>query len=189
MTRVQDLELLLDDPVCHFSSEPRMSVADAAAACRLRRQKVALQHGAVDPLADLDVTTGRDPLPGSFGLPLGSGCGSAVDPKRLHRRRGALLLNHVCEFVREQLLPGSRRRCVSACPEYHVIAYRVGERTHLLRRLRSTRVSMHPHPAEVVAEAAFHEAAGPLVEGLPPRAQYLVHERRNAGRWPRPQPW
>jgi len=65
--------------------------------------------------------------------------------------------------------------------ENDVPPYRVSQRIHRPRRLGSYPVGMHPHPAEVVAEARLHESARVRVERLAGRAQHLVHDRRHRG--------
>ena len=66
------------------------------------------------------------------------------------------LLNHVRQFVRQQVPPGGRVRRRRIAAEDDVVAERVGACVHLPRRLLGSRTGMHPHLGKVVAEALLH---------------------------------
>ena len=117
---------------------------------------------------------------GCFRLALGGviiGC----DPKRLDTRRPAILLHHMCQFVRQQAISRCGLRGVFTCGKHHIVPHRVCQRIDRSRRLSRLPAGVHAHPAEIVAEARLHERACGRIERLAGRAQHFVHDVRHTG--------
>ena len=74
------------------------------------------------------------------------------------------LLNDVRQFVREQLPSVRALRRVLRRPEHDIAPRRVSQRVHRPRRLCRTRVRVHAHVAEVLAETVLHLGARGRVE-------------------------
>jgi len=63
-----------------------------------------------------------------------------------------------------------------------VIADGIGQRVDGLRRLRSPGIGMHPHLAEVMAEAGLHEGTRRRRKRLTRGVQNLMHDGWDRGR-------
>jgi hypothetical protein len=79
----------------------------------------------------------------------------------------------------EQLCAHPGRRLVAISPEHDVIAYGVCGTIDCAGRFRGLRIGVDTHPAEIVAEAGFHEHARGWVEALTRCGQYLVDDARD----------
>ena len=90
------------------------------------------------------------------------------------------------QLVRQQVIPRCGLRGVFARGKHHMIPHCVRQGAHRTRRIRRLCIGMHPHPAEIVAEARFHEHTPGGIERLAGRAQHLMDDgRRQVGFvWP-----
>ncbi|HKC64494.1 MAG TPA: hypothetical protein VKB86_12705 [Pyrinomonadaceae bacterium] len=71
-----------------------------------------------------------------------------------------MLLDNVCEFVRQQPAPLCRLRRILPFAKYDVAPYGVRPRVDRPCRLRCATICMHAHASEVAPEARLEE--GPL---------------------------
>src|SRR5208282_2753207 len=90
-----------------------------------------------------------------------------------HRRRtrhsgcSAALLDDVRQLVSQQSLPDALMRRVPALRKDQILSNCIGQRANHLCGRRSVGPNMHPHGAEIMAEARLEEGARRCVKGLP----------------------
>jgi hypothetical protein len=87
------------------------------------------------------------------------------------------LLHDVCEFVREQVLPGGGIRLVASGVENDVTSNRVGVGIDGLRGSGGTGIGVNLDPAEIVFEARFEERASFRGERLSCGGEDFMHRR------------
>ena len=100
----------------------------------------------------------------------------------LRRFAAQLLLNGVRQFMRQQPQAAAGVRRIAAGAEDKVLAAGIGAGVQRPRRGRGGGIGMHADLREVVAEAAFHQAAGGAVEGRARRGQNRVDTPRGGAR-------
>src|SRR5262245_10849642 len=79
------------------------------------------------------------------------------------------------QLMSQQMPPLLRPRREAAGIEYDVVSYRVGTGVDVARRLPGQIAGVHPHTAEIMAEARFEIVPRRRVERLASRAQRLVY--------------
>jgi hypothetical protein len=94
------------------------------------------------------------------------------------RRRACAiaLLDGVRQLMSQECAAGCRVRRVLAAGEHHVPSHRIRTRIHGMCRFCRACIGMHPHPAEVLAEARFHEGADGGIQRLPAAIQYRAND-------------
>src|SRR4051794_18061596 len=90
------------------------------------------------------------------------------------------LLDRMGQFMGQKLPLCVRLMPVQSRPEHHVVAGRKGERINSTSSFRRLRVGVYTDLTEIVPEPWLEVGTRSGVQGLPGRAQYLVHD---AGRF------
>ena len=90
-------------------------------------------------------------------------------------RRGAILLDDMCQFMSQQMATGVRVRREFPCAEDDVPTYRVGLGVHVTGRSLGSGVGVDTNFAEVLAEPGFEIVPHGGVERPAGRTQGLVH--------------
>src|ERR1051326_1148199 len=89
-----------------------------------------------------------------------------------------ILLHHMCQLMRQQLLPLTSLRSILPPPKDHITPYCIRQRIHRLRRFCRLPISMHPHLAEIRAKTRLHKRPRSRVQCLTiPAAQDLIDNR------------
>ena len=88
----------------------------------------------------------------------------------------------MCQLMGNQPPPLVRPRCITSCAEYNIVSKRVGSGVYVARRLLGGATGMHPHVAEVVAEAGLEKGARCLRQRLAAALPQRAHLGRQAGR-------
>jgi hypothetical protein len=94
------------------------------------------------------------------------------------RDRRVRLLHYVGQLMGKQLPSELRPWQELAGAKHDVPSHRIGSCVDRFGRTRGVRIGMHPHLAEVMSKARFHEGAGCGVEGLSGGVQHLGDDRR-----------
>ena len=115
-----------------------------------------------------------------IGFNLGRVIGRS-DPVRCLAGNTVRLLNHMGQLVGEKPFPFGSGRGIFPGSKYNIAPVGEGARLHRLGRGRRRAVGVHPHLAEIMAEARLHELADGAVEWPAGRAQNFVDERRGFG--------
>jgi len=115
--------------------------------------------------------------PGVTGDRLGTGppCGALTVNRR--GRLSPALLDHMRQFMSQELPPAGPVGPVLPPREYDMTAARIGQGRHRIRRLCRLVVVMHPDLPEVISEPWLEECSGCAIQRTTRRREHLPHDR------------